>query len=101
MAEAQNKEPNRIKEYAEGWITEREGTEVPRFLKLAFPVIALGCLAYIFIYMNGETSHADRGILVQKFNEVTQSSNGLMVFVGVLMLIFAVIVVGFAFRKSH
>ena len=100
MAEPQ-KEQTRIKEYAEGWITEREGTEVPGFLKLAFPIIALGCVAYIFTYMNGETSHADRGFLVQKFNEVTQSSSVLMYFVAALALVFAVVVVAFAFRKSH
>lgn len=90
-----------IKGYADGWITEREGTEVPGFLKLAFPVIALGCVAYIFMYMNGETTHSDRGILVQKFNEATQSSSSFMYFVGALALLFAVIVVSFAFRKSH
>jgi len=98
---AEEKKETGIKEYADGWITEREGTEVPGFLKLAFPVIAIGCIAYIFIYMNGETTHADRGILVQKFNEVTQSSSGFMYFVGALAVLFAVIVVSFAFRKSH
>jgi hypothetical protein len=98
---AEEKKETGIKEYADGWITEREGTGVPGFLKLAFPVIALGCVAYIFIYMNGETAHSDRGVLVQKFNEVTQSSSGFMYFVGALALLFAVIVVSFAFRKSH
>jgi hypothetical protein len=97
----EEKKETGIKEYADGWITEREGTGVPGFLKLAFPVIALGCVAYIFIYMNGETAHSDRGVLVQKFNEVTQSSSGFMYFVGALALLFAVIVVSFAFRKSH
>jgi len=97
----EEKKETGIKEYADGWITERAGTEVPGFLKLAFPVIALGCVAYIFIYMNGETAHSDRGVLVQKFNEVTQSSSGFMYFVGALAVLFAVIVVSFAFRKSH
>ena len=50
-----NRKPNpKIKEYAGGWITEREGTDVPPFLKLAYIVIAGGCLAYFFLYMNGE-----------------------------------------------
>ena len=30
---------NELKEYAGGWITERKGTDIPGFLKLAFPVI--------------------------------------------------------------
>ena len=30
-----------LKEYADGWITERKGTEIPGFLKLAYPVIVL------------------------------------------------------------
>jgi len=90
-----------IKEYAGGWITEREGTEVPGFLKLAFPVIAVCCIAYIFIYLNGETTNTDRGVLVQKLNEVTQSSNGFMYLVGALAALFAVIVVTFTLRKSH
>ena len=34
----------KIKEYADGWITEQAGTEVPGFLKLAFIVIAGGAL---------------------------------------------------------
>ncbi len=98
---AEEKKETGIKEYADGWITEREGTEVPGFLKLAFPVIAIGCIGYIFIYMNGETTHSDRGVLVQKFNEVTQSSSGFMYLVGALAVLFAVIVVSFAYRKSH
>jgi len=98
---AEQKDQIRIKEYAEGWITEKEGTDVPGFLKLAFPVIALFCVAYIFVYMNGETTNADRGYLVQKFNEVSQSSSGLMFSVAALAIMFGVIVVVFALRKSH
>ena len=26
-----------VKEYADGWITERKGTDVPTFLKIAYP----------------------------------------------------------------
>lgn len=98
---AEQQKDTGIKNYAEGWITEREGTPIPGFLKLSFPVIALGAIAYIIIYMNGETTHADRGALVQRFNEVTQSSNGLMYMVAALAVVFAIVVVGFAFRKSH
>jgi hypothetical protein len=94
------KEP-KVKEYAGGWITEREGTEVPGFLKLAFPVIALGCTAYLFLYMYGETSHADRGRLVQAMNAATEASGGLMYLVAAMIVIFGVVVVAFSFGKSH
>ena len=42
-------EKKELKDYAGGWITERKGTDVPGFLKLAFPVIGLGCVAYLFL----------------------------------------------------
>ena len=98
---ADKNEGTGIKQYADGWITEREGTPIPGFLKLAFPIIALGAVAYLLIYMNGETTHADRGALVQKFNEVSQSSPTMIYLVAGLGVLFAVIVVSFAFRKSH
>ena len=66
----------KIKEYADGWITERDGTEVPGFLKLAYIVIAGGALAYFLIYMNGEVNHAGRGHLVRAMNAATEASGG-------------------------
>jgi hypothetical protein len=98
--EQSNKESD-IKEYADGWITERKGTDVPVFLKFAYIVIAGGCLAYFFIYMNGEETHSDRGVLVRAFNAVTGTSNGFMYFVGALAVLFAIGVIAFAFRKFH
>lgn len=95
----ENKEKN-IKEYADGWITERQGTDVPGFLKLAYPVIGLFCCAYLVVYMNGEVSHSDRGLLVQAFNKVTGTADGLMYFVTALAVIYVVIAVLFALRKS-
>ena|SRR5437763_1045633 len=97
----ESKKDPKIKEYAGGWITEREGTEVPGFLKLAFPVIALGCMGYFFLYMYGETSHADRGKLVQAMNAATEASAGLMYAIAAMIVIFGVIVVAFSFGKSH
>jgi hypothetical protein len=94
-------QPPKIKEYAEGWITEREGTEVPGFLKLAYIVIAGGALAYFFLYMYGETSHPDRGGLVRAFNAATEASGALMYAVAALIIVFGVTVVAFSFRKSH
>ncbi len=92
---------NEIKEYADGWITERKGTDVPVFLKFAFIIIAAGCIAYFFIYMNGETTHSDRGPLVQQLNASTHSSSLLMYGVAALAVVFAIVVVVFAFRKFH
>ena len=91
----------KIKGYADGWINEREGTEVPGFLKLAFIVIAGGALAYFFIYMYGEVDHAGRGHLVRAMNAATEASAGLMYAVAALIVVFGVIVVAFSFGKSH
>jgi hypothetical protein len=91
----------KIKEYADGWITERAGTEVPGFLKLAFIVIAGGALAYFFIYMYGEVDHAGRGHLVRAMNAATEASAGLMYAVAAMIVVFGVIVVAFSFGKSH
>ena len=91
----------KIKEYADGWITERAGTEVPGFLRLAFIVIAGGTLAYFLIYMYGEVNHAERGHLVRAMNAATEASAGLMYAVAALIVVFGVIVVAFSFGKSH
>ncbi len=90
-----------LKEYAGGWITEREGTTVPAFLKFAYIVIAGGCLTYFLVYMNGEVDHADRGKLVRAMNAATEASNGLMYGIAALILIFGIVVVAFAFGKPH
>ena len=97
----ETKAANEIKEYAGGWITERKGTGIPTFLKFAYIVIAAGALAYFLIFMYGEVNHSTRGALVRQFNAVTQSSSGLMYFVAALIVIYAVIVVKFAFSKFH
>ncbi len=98
---AEPKVSNEIKDYAGGWITERKGTDVPKFLKFAYIVIAGGVLAYFFIFMFGEVDHATRGTLVRQLNSVTQSSHGLMYFVAALIVIYAAITIIFAFRKPH
>ena len=89
-----------VKDYAGGWITEKKNTEVPGFLKLAFPVIGLGATAYLILYINGEVSHADRGRFVQALDKVTGGADGLMYLVAVLAFVFVVTVVLFAIRKS-
>ena len=90
----------KIKQYAEGWITEREGTDVPGFLKLAYVVIAASCLGYFLLYMYGEVDHPDRGGLVRAFNAATEASGALMYAIAGLIVIFGVIVVAFSFGKS-
>lgn len=97
---SEEKQEKEIKEYADGWITEREGTDVPGFLKVAFPVIGLFCCGYLVVYMNGEVSHSDRGVLVQTFNRMTSTADGLMYFVTALAVIYVLIAVLFAIRKS-
>lgn len=90
-----------VKDYAGGWITEKEGTEVPGFLKLAFPVIGLSCAAYLLLYINGDVGQSERGPLVQTLDRTTGDANVLMYVVAVLALIFVVSVVTFAWRKHH
>jgi SNF family Na+-dependent transporter len=98
---AELKAPVETKDYADGWITERKGTDVPKFLKLSYIVIAAAALAYFIYYMFGEVNHSDRGVLVRQFNQMTQSSPGFMYFVAVLVVVFAAVVVKFAFSKFH
>jgi SNF family Na+-dependent transporter len=90
-----------IQEYADGWITERKGTGVPAFLKFAYIVIIAGVIGYFFLYMNGEVNHSDRGALVRQFNQATQSSPALMYAVIAMVVVYALIVVAFAFKAVH
>ena len=91
----------KIKEYADGWLTEREGTDIPGFLKLAFIVIAGGAIAYFFLYMYGEVNHESRGHLVRAMNAATEASAVLMYAIAALIVVFGVILVAFSFSKSH
>ena len=50
---AEPNDPDKLHSYADGWINERKGTDVPTFLKFAYIVIAASALTYIFIYMEG------------------------------------------------
>jgi len=91
----------KLKDYAGGWITEREGTDIPAFLKFAYIVIAGGAVSYFLIYMYGETTHPDRGSLVRAMNAATEASGGLMYAIAALIVIYGIIVVLFSFGKSH
>ncbi len=90
-----------IQEYAGGWMTERKGTDAPRFLKFAFPVIAAGAAVYFFLYMHGETTNADRGQFVQQLNAATEASGILMYAVAAMVIVFGIVVVVFALAKPH
>jgi hypothetical protein len=87
-----------LKDYAGGWIQERKGTDVPTFLKLAFPVIGLGAASYIVLQMMGDVHHATRGKYVQQFNQVSQTSPAFQYVVAALALLYVVITVVFAFK---
>ena len=101
MADKKQQPEVELNDYAGGWIQEKKGTEVPGFLKLAFPIIGLSTVAYIVVYRNGETTHSERGVLVQAFNRVTGGADNLMYVVAALAMVFVITVVLFAFRKSH
>lgn len=100
MAETKvaNEPESEIQGYADGWITERKGTGVPTFLKFAYIVIIAGVIGYFFIYMNGEVDHSPRGALVRQFNQATQSSPAFMYAVMAMVVVYAIIVVAFAFK---
>ena len=89
-----------LTEYAEGWITERKGTGIPGFLKLAYPVILIAVIAYLFVYMNGEVTHSSRGNLVQQLNSVTGNANTFMYVVMALIAAYVVVLVAFVSKKS-
>ncbi len=89
-----------LKEYADGWITERKGTGVPGFLKFTYPIIVISCIAYLFLYMNGEVMHSTRGTLVQQLNAVTGTSNGFMYIVAGLIAVYVVFLLVFLYKKS-
>jgi hypothetical protein len=94
----QHKEPEDLKSYADGWMTERKNTDVPGFLKLAIPVIALCATAYIVLQMYGDIHHATRGPLVEQFNKVSKASPGMTYVTAALALGYAVIVAAFTLR---
>jgi hypothetical protein len=89
-----------LTEYAEGWITERKGTGIPGFLKLAYPIILIAVIAYLFVYMNGEVTHSTRGGLVQQLNAVTGNANTFMYVVMALIAVYVIVLLAFVYKKS-
>ena len=89
-----------LTEYADGWITERKGTGIPGFLKLAYPIILISVIVYLFVYMNGEITHSTRGNLVQELNSVTGNANTFMYVVLALIASYVVVLLAFLYKKS-
>ncbi len=96
-----NNKQDEIKEYADGWITERKGTDVPAFLKVAYVFIIGGAVTYLIIFMNGEVNHSDRGVLVRIFNAATHSSPALMYTIAAIIIVYLLILMSFVLRKFH
>ena len=90
-----------LKEYADGWMTERKGTDAPGFLKLVTPIISLSGVAYLVFQMYGDVHHATRGKFVEQFNLVSKTSPALSYTVALLALVYVVTISVFAFRKPH
>ena len=89
-----------LTDYADGWITERKGTGIPGFLKLAYPIILISVIVYLFVYMNGEITHSTRGNLVQELNSVTGNANTFMYVVLALIAAYVVVLLAFLYKKS-
>ena len=89
-----------VHEIAGGWITEKKGTEVPPFLRVAYVVIASFCVAYLILFMYGEVGHAERGPLVKQLNMTTMTSEPLMYGVAAMAALFFVGVSVFAAQKG-
>lgn len=82
-------EPGEVHELAGGWITERKGTPVPPFLKLAYLGFSVFGLAYLFLYASGEVTHDTRGALVRQFNAASElPSAGWIYFIGAVLVTF-------------
>jgi hypothetical protein len=92
-------EHEELKEYAGGWLKERKGTDVPPFLKLAFPIIGICTSLYIVVQMMGDVGHATRGKFVQQFNKVSVTSPGFQYFVFALAILYVIVMLAFVYRK--
>lgn len=83
------------------WITEKNDSPVPPFLRVCYVVVASACVAYLILFMYGEVGHAERGPLVQQFNRATVTNEPLMYSIAGLAAAFFVGVSIFAARKPH
>ncbi len=92
-------EGEEVHELAGGWITERVGTPIPGFLKLAYVFFSLFGVYYLFAYWKGETTHATRGALVKEINGVMETpGTPWLGFLAVVLVLFVAGLWAFAFR---
>jgi hypothetical protein len=99
---AAKSDAGKVKELAGGWITEREGTGVPLFLKLTYVGFSLFGLAYLFLYREGEVAHETRGVFVREVNKVMEVPGaGWFAFIGIVLVTFIVGLLWFAFRSDE
>lgn len=92
----------KVHELAGGWITERVGTPIPVFLKIAYVGFSLFGLVYLFRYSLGEVDHATRGPLVQQLNQVAERpSPGWIVFLAIVIFAFIAGLLTFAFLSRE
>lgn len=92
----------KVHELAGGWITERAGTPIPAFLKIAYVGLGLFGLFYLFKYSMGEVDHATRGPLVQQLNQVSsQPPTAWIIFLAVVLGAFVIGLLAFAFRAKE
>jgi len=92
----------KVHELAGGWITERVGTPIPVFLKIAYVGFCLFGLFYLFKYSLGEVDHATRGPLVQQLNQITDKPPlGWILFLGAVLGLLVIGLLAFAFRARE
>jgi hypothetical protein len=92
----------KVHELAGGWITERAGTPIPAFLKIAYVGFCLFGLIYLFKYSMGEVDHATRGPLVQQLNEISgKPPMAWIIFLAVVLGAFVIGLLAFAFRAKE
>ncbi len=95
---SEHAEKEELKQYADGWMTERKGTDIPKFLKLAFLIIGPACTAYIVLQMFGDIHHESRGPFVEQFAKVSVTSPVFQYVVTALALVYVIIMLVFTFR---
>lgn len=89
---AKETETGKVHELAGGWITERAGTPIPTFLKMAYVGFCLFGLYYMVAFWKGEVAHETRGALVREINQVMEVPGA--VWLGSLFVILFVFVAG-------
>ena len=89
-----------VHQLAGGWITEKKGTPIPAFLKLAYVGFSLFGLVYLYRYWSGEVAHETRGPLVQQANQIMQTpGTAWHAFIYVCLAAFVLVLTWYAFLR--